>query len=155
MRLWVLALMLCLVLNVVAEARDDKEWSRLENQKQTIFEWAKMSFCSGQLREIDSLSGSIKSDEYFSNETRKSFISERNFSKREELQRLLAKEEAMILAQKHQLFETVNLYKVAECNMGEAIFKLYCPEGYSKNCEQMKSSYSDIIKKQISTYSAP
>ncbi len=135
----ILVVMLLVLSSNTDAANKDKEKDRDKDNKKQVTEFiVKTAFCSQKLEDIDEAAGDIKSSEF----GRGSFLrdsvkahEEKNYSKVQELNKLIKEYDDEIAARTHLLADIVSIYHVSGCDMVEAMRHMYCPNGWSKGCE--------------------
>jgi ABC-type multidrug transport system permease subunit len=87
------------------------------------------------LFKINTVSTSIKGNEYSMSELYKSLSTQKDFQKRAELDKYYKKSAEEISAKTVELSSLVSMYSTFKCDIGDAIEQIACPDGWSKKCK--------------------
>ena len=120
--------------SVTYAANKDDEYSKHESHVWRI----SFAFCSQKIYDIDTVASSIKGADMRYLDLLKDSIKagkDKDYSKKVELDKYIKEYEDKIAAQTHLLADIVSIYHAAGCDMVEAMQHMYCPSGWSKDCE--------------------
>jgi hypothetical protein len=123
------------LLSVMICALNCRAGQDTDHVKRLKTEFYRDNLCRDMLFKINTVSTSIKGNEYSMSELYKSLSTQKDFQKRAELDKYYKKSAEEISAKTVELSSLVSMYSTFKCDIGDAIEQIACPDGWSKKCK--------------------